>query len=209
MVTEKQNITPAKEEVESNYINYLERIAFYKSTGFDQEEARLNIVSHIKDNNRIILEIGTGKGYLTTFLANTCLHVVSVDINEDDQRIAMLNAAHAGVQNQISFLIADAEQLDFADHSFDAVVSAYTFHHLTNPFVVIGEMMRLAKNQLIISDFNENGLEIINKAHDMEGRKHDHKHNNFEIVGVYLKEHGFDVHMFEDNWQKIYIAERR
>ncbi|MBN2401680.1 MAG: class I SAM-dependent methyltransferase [Spirochaetes bacterium] len=196
------------EEIQKNHTVYAERSAVYKSFGFDREEAARKIVHYLFKDHRSILEIGTGRGYLTTILAQFFDRIVSVDIDSNEQNSAGLNAAYHGVLNKIEFVPADAGKLDYPERSFDAVVSAFTFHHLELPFKVISEMIRLADRQIVISDFNLNGFKIVEKVHNYEGRTHGIISGDFDIVGVYLKEHNFNVTVFEYEHQKIYSAVR-
>jgi len=197
------------QDIQKNRAIYLERMALYKEFGFDREEAERKIINCLSKDHRSILEIGTGKGYLTTMLAQPFNRVISVDIDSDEQRIAGLNAAYHEQLNKIEFVSADACKLEYPDKSFDAVVSAFTFHHLELPFKVLGEMIRLAANQIVVSDFNQKGFEAVEKVLKHDGKSHEIKTVYFDIVGVYLKEFNFDVNVFEYEYQIIYSAVRR
>ncbi len=203
------NLQFSPQEIQNNHAIYMERNNLYKKYGFDREEAAWEIVHFLLKENSTILEIGTGKGHLTTILAQFFEKVVSIDIDSNEQRIAGLNAAYSGLLQRIEFVSADAARLDYPDRSFDAVVSAFTFHHLELPFKVIGEMIRLAAVQIVISDFNSKGFETIEKIHNREGKIHEKISVDFDIVGVYLKEFGFEVSVFDYEHQKIYSAIRK
>ncbi len=198
------------QQIKQNHKIYLERIAFYKKLGFDHIQARKNVIKQIgRASYKSILEIGTGKGYLSTLLAKEYELVISLDINKEDQEIAAMNATYDNVQNKIDFVLQNCEELDYKNQSFDVVISAFTFHHLDKPFQVINEMLRVFKHKLIISDFNSNGKKIIEKAHAKENRKHKYSNDQFNILFCYLKEKGFAVTETKDEWQKILIIERR
>ncbi len=197
------------EDISRNHDIFLGRTALYKKYGLDLEETRTNIVGQLPNDIGTVLEIGTGKGYLTTMLARHFKKIVSVDIDSGEHRIAMLNAAYYKQLDKIEFVTADAAGLDFTDRSFDAVVSAFTFHHLDFPFKVIREIMRLAGRQVVISDFNSHGFEIIERVHQAEGKTHLRKPGDFEIVGVFLEEHNFDVRTIEYECQTVYSAQRK
>lgn len=197
------------QDIHTNRAIFLERLALYKKFGFDQEESRKKITDQLLRGHKSIIEIGTGKGHLTMMLAQSFDRVVSVDMDSDGQRIAMLNAAYNDQLNKIEFISADAGRLAYPDKSFDAVVSAFTFHHLDLPFTVIREMIRLAGSQIVISDFNRKGFEIVNKVHEHEGRIHEIKTEYFDVVGVYLREFDFDVNVIMDEYQIIYSAVKK
>ena len=197
------------QEVIANREHYLKKIEHYKKFGFDHEKARDNIIQNMLHHDiKNILEIGTGKGYLTKELAKKFNHVITIDKDKNSQKIALLNAAYAQVTERIDFETADAEKLDYADYSFDAVISAFTFHHLKEPFKAIDEMIRVTKGLLIISDFNKNGFAILDKAHQSEGGTHEKENNDFDKLENYLKEKGFSITKKEDEWQEIIIAKR-
>lgn len=200
----------AKEAIEQNHQRYLERIALYAKLGIDQAQIRLDITRAIDINPQTILEIGTGKGYLSSCLARIAQKkVVSIDINKEEQKIAALNAAYENLLDKIEFCCLDAQNLPFQDNAFDLVISGFSFHHFEKPFAVIKEMIRLTNSSLIITDFNQNGFNIISKIHKKEGKHHEKKGGDFNIVGTYLKEYGFQVRAQEDTWQKMYIAKKR
>ncbi len=197
----------SNEKIQNNRLAYLERLALYKKFGFDHEAAREKIILHLPNTLDSILEIGTGKGYLTTMLAHSFKKVVTVDIESDEQKIAGLNAAYYDLDN-IEFVLSDAGKLNYPDKAFDAVVSAFTFHHLESPFKVLSEMIRLAAKQILISDFTRKGFEIIDKVHLYNGKKHEARTDYFDIIGVYLKEFNFNVQIFESEYQMIFSAAR-
>jgi ubiquinone/menaquinone biosynthesis C-methylase UbiE len=197
------------QQIKTNHEIYLERIAFYKKLGFDHIKARKNVLKQIDQTDyKNILEIGTGKGYLSTLLAKKYNDVVSLDINQEDLEIAAMNAAYEKVQNNIAFILQNCEELNYKPQSFDAVISVFTFHHLDKPFQVVNEMLRIFKHNLIISDFNNNGIKIIERAHASQNRHHKYANHQFNILPCYLKEKGYSFIETEDEWQKIYVIER-
>lgn len=202
--------TFSKNQIKENHHKYLERISFFKKSGFDHLQALENIIENISVIPRSVLEIGTGKGYLTVLLSGLVKEkVISIDIDNESLKIAAMHAAHADVLNKIDFLKLDANALPFEDSSFDLVISSFSFHHFEVPFGVLAEMIRLTKHQLFITDFNQNGFSILDKMHKSEGRMH-HKLNYtyFDIVGTYLKENGFKVTEKHDKWQKMVIGNK-
>ena len=195
-------------EIEENEKRSLERISLYRSCGLDRTRSQEFIVKKAGSLKGGILEIGTGKGYLTVLLAKKTENMISVDISEAEQRFAALNAAAAEVLNKIEFNLCDARKLPYSDNNFDLVISANAFHHFEYPFAVLKEMIRVCRNKLVIADFNKGGFEIVRKIHQDEGREHEEQHGDFGIVGVYLKEHGFSVNRFEDYCQIVYVAKK-
>jgi ubiquinone/menaquinone biosynthesis C-methylase UbiE len=198
----------SKTDIKENHNKYVERTSFYRSIGFDQEQARINIIKTINNKPENILELGTGKGYLTTILAETYPGVTTVDIKDTESRIALLNACYKGVQDKINFLVLKENELNYADQTFDVVISAFTFHHMKDPYKSLFKMLNIFKEQLIISDFHQKGFDLINKAHALEGRIHDQEKNNFNDVKLFCEREGFAVREQKDEWQTIFIIEK-
>ncbi|MCU0849484.1 MAG: class I SAM-dependent methyltransferase [Spirochaetes bacterium] len=202
------NETFTAKEIAENHDRFVKRSILYKEFRIDQEGLRSRLVRQLDIGNRTILEIGTGNGYFTTMLARDFDTVVSIDTDAEGQRIAELNAAYNDTLDKITFVTDDAGSLAFPDSSFDAAVTAFTFHHLVYPFRVIREMIRVAGRQIVISDFTSRGFEAIARIHANEGRHHDRGTGDFGIVGVFLREHGFDVSIKENTFQTLYVARR-
>lgn len=177
---------------------------FYLSIGMDRLAMRKKIASLVLPESDL-LEIGTGKGRLTKLLAQRAASVVSVDISETEQNYAKFNLEFSELKEKVKFVLADAEKLPFADNSYAVVVSAYTFHHLHNPFVVIDEMLRVCSDKLILVEFNKEGFAAVDKTHQLEGGNHEQNGINFLEVGKYLEQKQLLVEYTADEWQDIYV----
>jgi ubiquinone/menaquinone biosynthesis C-methylase UbiE len=192
-----------------NHKVFLRRNRFYKAQGFDQLQARENIVKAIPGPAGKVLEIGTGKGYLTRVLAREADSVTTLDINADEQKIARLNVGYDGLEDKVCFEIGDAEQLSYPDRSFDTVVCAFTFHHFKDHFRALAEMLRVAKSSLVLTDFNRAGFELINKAHEAEGRTHDQGGLELKYIEKYLRDKNISFSYIQDKWQDIYVVQKK
>lgn len=179
---------------------------YYRSIGLDRLKMREKILSVIPNSFQDVLEIGTGKGMLTKLLAESAGQVTSVDIDTGEQKIARKLIDEAQLQDKVMFLIADAEQLPFAELSFDTIFCAYSFHHFKNPFKALDEMIRVFVNKLVLVEFNVQGFEAVNKAHELEGGIHEQNGIDFLSVKPYLENKKLDVKYMPDKWQNILIA---
>lgn len=197
-----------QKEIEENNKIVSERYELFKKHGYDRDKANKFIIKKVSPIEGKILEIGTGKGHLTSLLAKETEAVVTADISKEGQRFAVLNAASNKVLDKISFLIFNAEKIPYKDRFIDLIISAHAFHHFKNPFAVLSEMIRVCGKKLVIADFNENGFNIVRKIHKSEGHQHEEECGDFSIVGEYLKEHGFSVNKYDDTCQIVYVAER-
>lgn len=158
-------------KIVENHKKYLERIELFKSFGYDIWKERDLIIEKSLPLDGMILEVGTGKGHFAIALAQKGYHFTCVDISEEEQKYARMNVEYFGLQEHIDFKIANAEQLNFEDRSFDAVFAINMVHHLSNPHKVVDEIARVIKRtgKIIVSDFSRKGLDLVSKVHKSGG----------------------------------------
>jgi ubiquinone/menaquinone biosynthesis C-methylase UbiE len=195
-------------EVLENHKRYLERKALYKSFGFDIEKERALIIEKAQPVCGEILEAGTGKGHFALELAKAGYHFTTFDISETEQNFARLNLRYFGLDKQVDFRIEDGESLSFEDKSFDVIFSVNTLHHLTNPHKVIDELLRVLsfEGKLVLSDFTQEGLELMDRIHAREGNKHEAGKTTLSEIGRYLIEKGFKINKASSKFQEVLIA---
>lgn len=78
---------------------------------------------------RTILDLGTGNGFLAAALALRGAKVVAVDISPASLRLARQRAELSGVAERIEFRLAPAEATGLADASCDAACGLFVLHH--------------------------------------------------------------------------------
>ena len=92
-----------------------------------ERRAKLIIDSCGINASKSVLEIGSGTGTLTKFLAQTGAKVVATDLFEEFLNISK-NEFNT---NNVQYVVADAEKLDnFSEKSFDVVCGLSILHHL-------------------------------------------------------------------------------
>ena len=79
---------------------------------------------------RRVLELGCGDGETSVRLARAGASVVAIDISPEMIGVARQRAAQAGFADAIETRATSGEDLDFPDHSFDAVYGHSILHHL-------------------------------------------------------------------------------
>ncbi len=93
-----------------------------------------------------VLEVGCGTGDDAMALAQ--IVGPSGQVTAIDRSQTMLNEAIASTQPlalPIEFILADAQQLPFADHTFDGARVDRTLQHIADPAAVIAEMARVVR----------------------------------------------------------------
>ena len=109
-----------------------------------------------KDLN--ILDVGCGTGYFTILLAKLGYHVTGIDFTPDMIKNGKVLAQeeHAACELQVM----DAEQLEFANESFDIVISRNLTWTLPHPEKAYKEWLRVLRKGGILLNFDADyGLE--------------------------------------------------
>ncbi|MCD8003270.1 MAG: class I SAM-dependent methyltransferase [Clostridia bacterium] len=105
------------------------------------------------DGNGTLLEVGCGSGALSIRAALTWSQSKIVGIDywgamwDYSKTLCEKNAASEGVASQCTFQKGDANKLDFADETFDALISNYVYHNVMGSDVheLILESLRVLK----------------------------------------------------------------
>lgn len=90
---------------------------------------------------RRVLEVGCGRGWLATRMADVASSVTASDIVLSDATRAMDN---------VTFEEASVESLPYGDSSFDVVVCTHTLEHVQNLARALSELRRVAAEHLVI-----------------------------------------------------------
>lgn len=91
-----------------------------------------------------VLDVACGPGLVACELAARVKSVRGLDVVEAMVEQARARAARLGLQNA-TFELGDSTQLPYADASFSRVVTRYSFHHLQEPALTLGEMARVCR----------------------------------------------------------------
>jgi len=95
---------------------------------------------------RYVLDIGCGVGATACYLAKEYgCRVVGVDISEGMIEGARQRAIREGVEDQVEFRVADAQDLPFEDGLFDAVLVESVIAFIQDKGRVMREMVRVTK----------------------------------------------------------------
>jgi SAM-dependent methyltransferase len=93
-----------------------------------------------------LLDVGCGPGTITADLAALVRpgRVTAVELTEAAIDLARAETARRSLDN-IEFVVADVQALDFADDSFDVVHAHQVLQHVGDPVQALREMSRVAK----------------------------------------------------------------
>ena len=193
--------------IENNKI-FLERMEFYRKLGLDHIHEREFVLRKSLPVKGKILEVGTGKGHFSLVLAKNGYSFTTIDVDRESQNIARMNLAYYKMQNFADFKIEDVYDLSFPDFSFDVIFCIHVYHHLENPSRALEEMVRVLSpgGKIILSDFSQAGMGIINKCHCIEHREHDCFENSLRGTEEFFTKRGFCVSKENNFIQELIIA---
>ena len=183
-----------------------DRLRLFKKYGYDIPKARRFILSKAGFTKGGILEIGTGRGHMAIALAKKGFKIVSIDLDRQAQKAAKRNLGSMKLGGLVTLKIMDAEKLRFKDACFDYVISVNFLHHAKAPVKCLKEMARVAKNKLVIADFNRKGERIAEKIHGLEGHTHPRSRLSSGSIAALLRKLGMDVIKHNDSCQYVLIA---
>lgn len=150
------------------------------------------IPTKIKDKE--VLELATGPGLLAKHVAYEAKRMIATDYSE-----GMIKEAQKGdYADNLTFEIADATQLPYADHSFDVVLIANALHVMPEPEKALREIDRVLKEDglLIAPNFVSHKAGLISRLWSrilkLAGIKFEHQWSGEEYL-AWLKEHGWKV----------------
>jgi SAM-dependent methyltransferase len=89
-----------------------------------------------------VLEVGAGTGRHLHYVRHRFRTYVATDLSQPMLDIAK---RQFGDRPGVTFQIADATRLDFADNTFDRLISVYNLEHLPEPHRVLDEWKRVVR----------------------------------------------------------------
>lgn len=117
--------------------NYLHSLIHAQGAEF--AKMRQLIVDHQLEQ---ILDLGCGGGHVSYHIAPVAKSVMAYDITPAMTALVETQAHARGFTN-IATQVGMAEQLPFADHQFDAIITRYSAHHWQNLRQAMFEMHRV------------------------------------------------------------------
>jgi SAM-dependent methyltransferase len=132
-----------------------ERAAAYRDSPAHREGPDLDLIVEWAEGAKTALDVATGGGHVARRLREAGLQVVTTD-------------AAPGMQPDV---VGRAEDLPFADRSFDLVVTRVAAHHFGDVAAAVAEMARVAGDRLIVVDALYSG-EALEEAERLRDPSH-------------------------------------
>jgi ubiquinone/menaquinone biosynthesis C-methylase UbiE len=90
-----------------------------------------------------LIEIGTGTGRIGMPLIARGFRFTGID--NDPDMMSVFRAKYGGISRKVSLVEADAQDLPFDDHSFDAALAVHIWHLIPNLEKALSEAVRVVK----------------------------------------------------------------
>ena len=97
------------------------------------------------NENRNLLEIGTGTGIISFSICSKVSSIVATDISPEMINIANQKQKDSNIKN-INFQVLDSYNLPFPDKSFDIIIASNLLHLLYEPDKPLKEVKRVLKD---------------------------------------------------------------
>ncbi len=88
-----------------------------------------------------ILEVGVGTGRIAMPIVARGMQYTGVDI--DPEMMSAFRGKYAGVSRRVTLVTADAQELPFADNSFQAVIAVHIWHLVPDLTTALDEAVRV------------------------------------------------------------------
>lgn len=205
------------DEVRANYnevgLSVIEQMygADYLSFGGIEATETLANKAGIDGASRV-LDIGCGLGGPAFHLAETrgC-HVVGVDLVELNIEQAVARAAERGLSDLLTFEAADAQDLPFADASFDVAWGQDAWCHVPDKDRLIGECARVLEpgGTIAFSDWLQIGAMSGEMADEVLGASATEQVEDIDGYRALLDAHGFVDIVAEDTTDQFVATYRQ
>ncbi len=162
-------------------------------------KSQKNIYDYLYQNisraaeGKTVLELATGPGMIAKHIASAAKSVVATDFAPN----MIETAKKGGVPQNVTFEVADATSLPYADKSFDLVVIANALHIIPDPQKALAQIKRVLKDDgLLIAPnfiFRKSGKHNLwQKILDLVGIKFEHEWTAEEYL-AFLRQNGLRV----------------
>ena len=138
-----------------------------------------------------VLEVGTGPGFFAILLCELGYDVTAIDLTPAMLVEAKKNAGT--LANEIHWMEMNAEALDFADGSFDVVVSRNLTWNLPHPEQAYAEWARVLKPGGLLLNFDANWYSYLFDADARQAYDRDRANSAEKGVGDQNVGENFDV----------------
>lgn len=152
-----------------------------------------------------VLDVGTGPGFFAILLAELGYQVTAVDYTASMLEAAAENAKETA--EKIRFLQMNAEKLEFAENSFDVIVSRNLTWNLHHPEEAYREWVRVLKKNGLLLNFDANWYRYL--WDEKAKKEHEKDRKNLSTSDVRDETEGTDVAAMEAIARQTPLSEKQ
>lgn len=162
---EKKNIGSLFDRIAGNYdfLNHLFSLNIDKWW-------RRKAVKRLKGEMTSVLDVAIGTADLTIEILRQgkARNITGIDLSEEMMRIGAEKVKKKGYKDIVNFRYANAQEMPFADNSFDCIVCAFGIRNFANLNDALKEMRRVLKKdgQLLILEFSYPSSRFVATVYD-------------------------------------------
>ncbi len=156
----KESTDGKKDQVATMFNNIAPKYDFLNhvlSMGIDIKwRNRVNNMLH-SEKVETILDIATGTGDVALTLHKEGIKIKGLDISEGMLEVGRQKIKEKGLENDIEFILGDAENIPFPDNHFDAITVAFGVRNFANLEKGLKEMYRVLKpsGRVFVLEFSQ------------------------------------------------------
>ena len=147
---------------------------------------KVSHIDHLLPDTGSILDIGSGRGVVTSILRDRGFVVTPLDVRD------------RSMERELAPVVYDGTVIPFPDDAFDCALLLTVLHHTPDPDAVLREASRVARRIIIIEDVYTNTLQkyltfFTDSLFNLEFRGHPHSNRTdaewrrtFERLGLTL-----------------------
>ncbi|MCX9011221.1 MAG: class I SAM-dependent methyltransferase [Candidatus Methanoperedens sp.] len=111
------------------------------------EDSIVEIIGKIPSRG-LILELGCGRGEHTLFAASIAqdIKIVSIDTSLESIKTSKKILKNQNIEDKVSFVLCDAENLPFHNKTFDGVMAIMILHHVPNIHRALDQVNKAMKD---------------------------------------------------------------
>jgi demethylmenaquinone methyltransferase / 2-methoxy-6-polyprenyl-1,4-benzoquinol methylase len=129
-----------------------DRLAELLSFGQNRRWRKAMVDAVVSVSPGSVLDVATGPaGVALQVAARTAARVTGVDLTPQMLALGAANVARSGYASRVHLATARAEELPFADATFDALTFTYLLRYVSDPSATIQELARVVKPGGVIS----------------------------------------------------------
>lgn len=165
MENEKANIGKLFDRIARTY----DRFNHVTSLGIDIYWRRVAIRGLRPVSRMLDVAIGTADVAIMALRKGKAQYVTGIDLSTEMMAIGQQKATRAGVGEKIEFVAGSAQEMPFADQSFEALTCAYGVRNFSDLDAGLREMYRVLEpgGQLAILEFSYPSNPVIRWAYDL------------------------------------------